>query len=388
MSPLWKRLSGVLACLTLAVACTAPAAPSNAAGVPATARGAGAGERQSAPAASDPERAQLVEAAKREGKLNIAAPRGDVNRHAIMQFATAYPGIEVEYVGFQGPDFGPRVLAERQGGLYAWDIYVGGTNTAVGVLKSNGVLDPLRPAIRPELQQDHLWYGGFEYGFTDIEKQYVYMVQADTTPPVFVNREFVSKEEFDSPRQLLDPRWKGRIAIQDPRGAGPASRQLASLISAYGEEFGRRLLVDQAPVIGETRQNMDWLVRGRYPLVALAQVTGWSLVPFKQQGLGLRVEAVGAPEVMIVASGSGCLALINQAPHPNAARLFIDWFMSKEGQEHWIAAESNSRRTDVPIVAPDEFPDPKLLSQMQRNDEAWEPVRERAVQLARELLGS
>jgi iron(III) transport system substrate-binding protein len=384
MDTRWNRLSALLACLAVAVACAAPAAPGNTAGGPATERGAAAGD----PRASDAEWTQLVEAAKREGKLSIAAPRGEVNRHAIMQFAAAFPGIDVDYVGFSGPDFGVRVLAERERGLYGWDIYVGGANTGFQALKANGVLDPFRPAVRPELQQDHLWYGGFDYGFADLEKQYVYMFQADAVAPAFVNRDFVSKDEFNSPRQLVDPRWKGRIAIQDPRLAGPGSRQFATLISAYGEDFGRRLLVDQAPVIGETRQNIEGLVRGRYPIVALAVVTGWTLVPYKQQGLGHSIEALSPPEVMIVSSGSGSIALINRAPHPNVAKLFINWFLSKEGQEHWIAAESNSRRTDVPIAAPDEFPDPALLPRMLRNDEAWEPVRLRAVQLARELLGT
>jgi iron(III) transport system substrate-binding protein len=214
------------------------------------------------------------------------------------------------------------------------------------------------------------------------------MFQADAVAPAFANREFVSREEFSSPRQLIDPRWKGRIAIQDPRLAGPGSRQLATLISAYGEDFARRLLVDQAPVMGETRQNLEWLVRGRYPIVSLAVVSGWTLVPYKQQGLGLSIEALKPPEVMIVSSGSGSIALINRAPHPNVAKLFVNWFLSQEGQQHWITAESNSRRTDVPVAAADEFPDPATLPQMQRNDEAWEPIRQRAVQLARELLGS
>ena len=65
-----------------------------------------------------------------------------------MAFQKAIPGITVEYSGLTGRDFAPRLMAEREGGQYLWDLYVGGTGTANGDLKPRNVLDPIRPGHR------------------------------------------------------------------------------------------------------------------------------------------------------------------------------------------------------------------------------------------------
>jgi ABC-type Fe3+ transport system substrate-binding protein len=57
-----------------------------------------------------------------------------------------------------------------------------------------------------------------------------------------------------------------------------------------------------------------------------------------------------------VSAGTGVLGLINRAPHPNALRVFVNWLLSKEGQEVWVKhTERNSRRLDVTKI-PDTAP--------------------------------
>jgi iron(III) transport system substrate-binding protein len=279
------------------------------------------------------------------------------------------------------------VLSERQAGQYAWDVYVGGVNTPINDLAPNGALDPLRPALRPEVQQDALWYGGFDFGWADSDKQYVYMFIMNAARSTFVNRDFVSEAQFNHPRQLVEPRWKGKIAMDDPTVTGAGSHFFSALVHAYGEDFGRKLLRDQEPVITrEKRQLTEWVVRGRYP-IGIGGVDGGDLVIFQAEGLGRNIQGLHAPESIALNSASGGVALFNRAPHPNAARVFLDWLLSRDNGELWAKAQYNSRRTDVAPSVAEEFPDPELLSRMARNDEAWEPIRQKAVGIAKEALG-
>jgi iron(III) transport system substrate-binding protein len=341
----------------------------------------------SAPGNASDEWEQVVAAAKREGKVVVAGPAGAAQREAILRFAEFYPGIQVEYASLTGRNVSMRVLSERQAGQYHWDVHVGGVNSAFTELIPHGVLDPIRPVIRPELQRDDLWYGGFEFGWADLAKQYAYMFVMNAGRSTFVNRDVISPEQFSHHRQLIDPRWKGKIAIDDPTGTGAGGRQFAILITAYGDEFGRKLLKDQEAVITrEKRQLTEWVVRGRYP-IGIGGVDGGDLVIFQEQGIGLNVQGIESPETTALSSSNGAVMLFNRPAHPNAAKVLVNWLLSKESGEIWAKTQQNSRRTDVAPGVPEEFPDPAELHRMVRNDEAWEPVRQRAQQVAKEAVG-
>src|SRR3990170_6147689 len=84
---------------------------------------------------------QTVAAAKREGKVAVAGPVGtDVRRALTEPFEKKY-GISVEYLGQRGAEFGTRVRTERAAGQYLWDVYIGGTTTAITVFKEIEALD-------------------------------------------------------------------------------------------------------------------------------------------------------------------------------------------------------------------------------------------------------
>jgi ABC-type Fe3+ transport system substrate-binding protein len=77
----------------------------------------------------------------------------------------------------------------------------------------------------------------------------------------------------------------------------------------------------------------DWLAQGKF---ALSVLTSPSRTGFeKAKAQGLPVDWFGPTqfkEGVNLASGSNNIALINRAPHPNAAKLFVNWFLSREGQ--------------------------------------------------------
>jgi iron(III) transport system substrate-binding protein len=121
-----------------------------------------------------------------------------------------------------------------------------------------------------------------------------------------------------------------------------------------GEDWMKRFFVDQQPqMIRDRRQAVELLVRGGAPI-------GFGLHPyvmkdFKSQGLANHIKN---PEVPGTAyAGGDIVAIFNRAPHPNAAKLFVNWLLTKDGQIAWSSKnEVNSARTDVPVVDPDTAP--------------------------------
>jgi ABC-type Fe3+ transport system substrate-binding protein len=77
---------------------------------------------------------------------------------------------------------------------------------------------------------------------------------------------------------------------------------------------------------------------------------------------------------------------MKNAPHPNAARLFINWLLSSDGQTSWATVTTNnSRRLDVPVGDPERYAAPEI-DYVYLNHERYEPDRQRAATIAREVL--
>src|SRR5712692_6009205 len=174
---------------------------------------------------------RVLAAAKQEGTVIVAGPPGDSFREALTAFSKAYPEIRLDYTGFAGRDFAPRLIGEREAGQYLWDIHAAGPDTALLVLKPQGAYDPLGPALLlPEVTDDAKWLNGFTAGFLDNERQFVYAFAGYVVPVGSVNREFVPESELSSMEQLLDPRWRGKISWEDPRATGLGSADAGHLL--------------------------------------------------------------------------------------------------------------------------------------------------------------
>jgi ABC-type Fe3+ transport system substrate-binding protein len=121
-----------------------------------------------------------------------------------------------------------------------------------------------------------------------------------------------------------------------------------------GEDWIRRFFVDQQPqMIRDRRQAVEALVRGGAPIgFGLNQLV---MKDFWSQGLANNIKNPEVPGT--VYSGGDVVALFNRAPHPNAAKLFVNWLLSKDGQTGWSAKTTfNSARLDVPVVDPTTAP--------------------------------
>jgi len=329
-------LAGLVACAPA----TAPAAPTpKPPAAPAT-----AAQGQQA------EWDRLVAAAKAEGSLTVFGPAPDALRNALLTFSKQYPDIQLEYTGGFGRVFVSRILPEREAEQYLWDVQVGGSGTAISEFLPRGVLDPLKSAlVLPEVLEDGNWRGGFDAGFQDMAGRFIYAFQGSLVPIVFVNRDVIPESELSQIEQLTDARWKGKIVWDDPRTNGVGSTNGAHLLSLLGRDFMARLLDQDVVITTDQRQLAERLVRGSLPIGIGVDLP--VLLTMQKEGVGQNVKplAPDSPTGARVGSFWGNATLINRAPHQNAARVFLNWLLSREGQGQWVrAAEAASRRLDVP----------------------------------------
>jgi iron(III) transport system substrate-binding protein len=324
--------------------------------------------------------------ADKEGKVVVAGPPGEAYRQPMMAFVKAYPSIKLDFVGIQGRDFAPRIMQERRAGQFLWDINVGGASTMFNVLIPAKVLDPLRPAlILPDILEDKNWRGGFNEGWTDLEKKYIYGFTGYVDYAVYMNHDVIPETEFSRAEDLWDPKWKGKIVWHDPRREGIGTNNATVILLNFGEEALRRLLKDQGVVITEDyRQLAEWVVRGRYPIGI--GVNAPHLQVFQKQGVGKNVKPFKEPKLASSIPGWGNMASINRPAHPNAARVYINWLLSKEGQSIWARTTlQNSRRLDVEVADPESLPQTGARYINTQNQEHQE-ARKKVNQIAKEIF--
>ena len=332
---------------------------------------------------------KVLAAAKQEGKVAlITSVTGAEGRRALTEGFQKRYGIQVEYMGLKGGELGPRVQTERGAGQYLWDVTLGGTDTQLNSLRPLGALDPIDPAlILPEVKEGQNWLGG-KLEFAD--KDHLSLIPVSySNSGFFVNTTLAKPGEFKSFKDLLDPKWKGKIIVHDPTIAGP-SLTLFSLFHErkdLGPDFIRNLAKQDLRILRDTGQELEWLGQGRYPIcLGCSNETAEGMM---RQGVPIAlVNPAQLKEGGYLSVGAGAVALMNRAPHPNAAKVFINWFLSREGQTEFNrAAAYASRRLDVPNQ---QWLDPEKLPRAEfwpNYDEAAVAVKEKVRPLLVEIIG-
>lgn len=288
-------------------------------------------------------------AAKKEGKVAVLTDITAAMRDALtLEFQKKY-GIPVELMGVSGREVAPRVTAERKAGQFLWDVYVHGSTTALEAMIPMGAFDPLEPAlILADVKEAKTWRGG-AMEFLDPSKMVVVMTPFHRGT-ILYNTKLVNGQEFKSHKDLLQPKWKGKMAMDDPRRAGPGAATFTFfyLHPELGADFIRALGKQQIAILRDYAQEVDAVGQGRYPvLIGAADFVANNRA---KQGVPISiVDPRQLKEGTDLSPANGTLALFNRAPDPNAAKIYINWLLSKEGQTTFARANGYiSARLDVP----------------------------------------
>jgi iron(III) transport system substrate-binding protein len=296
---------------------------------------------------------RTLAAARQEGKVEVWGPPGDLIRKSVSEgFRQAFPDIAIEWVGGRSTEHATKIEGQRRAGVYAADVVIGGTSTAAMQLGPQGALDPIKPILMlPEVTDPRSWYDG-RIEFADDEGQYNVAFVYMSYPFIGYDPHQVQPADIANLYQLLDPKWKGKIVINDPRvpGAGQSFYRWLwhTLGPEKGEEFIVALRAQAGAVDRDQRRLMEWIARGRYAIL-IGPSSGATMTELFDAGLTFGLQNEFQDYGGYITASFGSLMLINQAPHPNAAKVFVNWFLSRDGQTAYSTAMTEpSRRTDVP----------------------------------------
>jgi len=262
-------------------------------------------------------------------------------------FAKAYPDIKIEYSGTGGAELATKLITEHQAGKATADVALHGTTTLFDLVKA-GALDPLEPALGgPDLERSK-WMGG-KLVYADDAEKYVLMMTAGVSAPFIYNSNTVSASDFKSWKDLLNPKWKDKLAMFDPRvaGNGTAMAQFWYLTPSLGKDFIKQLFTQNVTLSKDDRQLSDWVGRGQFAIGVAAQ--GFEAIQLKKNGVPIEfMRADNLQEGSFFTTSFGSVGLVNKGPHPNAAKVYLNWLLSKQGQESLAGASGYpSRRTDA-----------------------------------------
>jgi ABC-type Fe3+ transport system substrate-binding protein len=276
----------------------------------------------------------LIAAAQKEGQVTWYTTQitNQFGRPAMDAFQKRY-GIRVNFVRADSIELAARMLTEAQAGRPQADVF-DGTATAPAVKKAGLALKWLPDRAR-QWPQD----------YRDVEEYWVATNIYVHTPAY--NTSLVPKgTEPRSLRDLLDPRWKGKMAWAIHATSSGALGFIGVVLAEMGEAPGRAYLRELArqDIIGlggSGRTVVDQAIAGEYPLVL--QI--FNHQPVISAARGAPIDWIPMNPAMAVLSVAG---VTRDAPHPSAAKLLVDFFISEEGQKLFRDADYIPAAPDVP----------------------------------------
>jgi iron(III) transport system substrate-binding protein len=301
--------------------------------------------------------ADLVRGAKQEGKVMFwSAMRIEDNQALVEGFEAKYPFVKVEVFRASSEKLVNRAVTEGLAGKMTADVLNG---FALKALQNRGMLQPY---LSPEAAH-------YPAGFKDPQHHWISLYNGYST--IGYNSKLVSAGE--APKNwpdLLQPRWKGQIGMDKEEYFW-----YAGMLKYWGEEKGRKYMESLA------RQEIQW--RSGHSLLANLMSTG----EFPVMGIvypdrieqmkanGEPVDWVRSADPILV--NLGLVVIAAKAPHPNAAKLFYNYSVSKEGQMILRKRNRVSARLDVPPLVPGMDPkklrliplDPEIATTTKYNEE-------------------
>ncbi|MBI4333918.1 MAG: extracellular solute-binding protein [Chloroflexi bacterium] len=326
---------GLLCSVLVLVACAAPAVPAPTTRAP--------DQPAVQPGGWEQDWQQTLAAAKREGVLSVYSPGSGETRQMIVKAFKDKYGIDIEWTSAKANEIGVKILTERRAGLYLPDVVAGGAvSQQVTQLKPAGALDPIKPILLlPEVTDPKLWYLG-SVPFVDVEK--IYTVNPILGPSLRfnINTDMVKPGELKSLNDLLAPRWKEKVIYTNPLLYPAATGEILEIM---GPDYLKKLAANIPIIVDDEGLAANWLAHGKYPLAIINRADATQ----EFINVGAPIKKWLPEEGSMLAGGAMAVSLLNRAPHPNAAKVFINWYVGKEATFMFSKfLEMQSARLDLP----------------------------------------
>jgi iron(III) transport system substrate-binding protein len=299
---------------------------------------------------SQEEWTRTLKAAEQEGQLVLYANEGIEG--SIQDFQKRFPKLKVVLISGRSGQLVTRLMAERRAGKYLADVAKLGTGSASSLYRARPF--PVQPVdsqlFLSEVTDKSKWWQG-KHQYADPEGKYILSpcvsVHIDL---VSYNTELVKPGELRSYGDILNPKWKGKVGSMDPRAAG--GREGGRLIYYHpdlGPQFFRRLLTETDLVLSQDpRQAVDWLAQGK--LAFLLFTSPREILRAREQKLPVDIlDPRRMKEAPVVETAASSFMLMDKPANPSAARLFLNWLMSREGQISFQKSQGScdSARLDI-----------------------------------------
>ncbi|MGE3916755.1 MAG: ABC transporter substrate-binding protein [Hyphomicrobiaceae bacterium] len=273
-----------------------------------------------------------VAKAEAEGAFTLYSTDPEKGQVALLKgFTDAFPKIKTSYVRLQAGALYAKLLAERNAKSHLVDVLV---ISDMGMVQDFTRRKGFHQYVSPEMAAFKPEYKSKPEGF--------WTWGCIITSGIAYNPNNVKPE--DAPKKwedLLDPKFKDALNVK-VSNSGLQMSAWYVLKPILGDEFFKKFAENKPRAFDSYVQQYGRLIDGQDKVIMAAQYSGF--VEFKAKGAPL---AFVAPDTGMP-SAQQTAGIVSDAPHPNAAQLFMDWFLSAKGQQVYANVLFNhSAREDV-----------------------------------------
>jgi iron(III) transport system substrate-binding protein len=257
----------------------------------------------------------LIDAAKAEGKLVFYSVEPDSLNNSLGEAFQAKYGIPIEFLRLVSGPLTQRYASEQQAGV---------ANADLIQLVGQDIWSE-EPQLFVDLDKDPV------DGWADFPEQTKhhtcvdlrYSVGAITYNKDLVDADHVPKTYLD----MLDPYWKGKVLLTDPRGTPAYMGWAAAAVDKYGMDFLKKVAELDPVLVDSATPGAQQLAAGAYFANFPAHLS--NSTSLRQKGAPLGVVVMGDVPTGLPT----CMGIPANAPHPKAARLFLEWSLTPEAME-------------------------------------------------------
>jgi len=286
---------------------------------------------QQAQAQSTQEALQTMAVGAKGQPLAIVHAEGGAFNEVLDIFSKKY-GIEVQETVSRPSSILARIRTEQKNGQFVWDAWMGGTSNMVNEAAPIGALEPIEKYfVLNEVKDlsnwrspDYIFGDSGHTAFAFVTKLEFFLVRnTDIVPDVHI-------KTWDD---LLNPNLKGKISIRDASAPNAAVFPLATAYGVKGADFLRKFFKDQDPKVFDNPQQLDSSVMRGTQAVAIG--TAEETVTRCHNDGGCKNIELMREFGSAISTG---IAVPKNPPHPEVTKLWVNWLLSREGQQAWVDA--------------------------------------------------